>query len=192
MPASELVPPFQGVGAAILRLRALECTFEALLASQGVVPAVARFGQAPGGIRDPEVERVGLGQLFPGERHRYRRSGRAPRRVGDVQRLAANVHVEVHEDLAGPLGNAPFHRDVLRVRSLEMPPDHLAHLARAIESSVRSIGTKTCRPVLPEVFTTALNPMLASNSRRWNATSFPFSKATVFSSGSSPGASLPE
>src|SRR6266581_8571884 len=40
MPASELVPPFQGVRAAILRLRVLQRTFQALLAGQGVAPAV--------------------------------------------------------------------------------------------------------------------------------------------------------
>src|SRR5713226_5317566 len=60
MPASELVPPFQGVGAAILRLRALERTFQALLAGEGLTPAVARFGEALRGVRDPEVEGIRL------------------------------------------------------------------------------------------------------------------------------------
>src|SRR6266849_646001 len=56
MPASELVPPFQGVRAAILRLRALQRTFQALLAAEGVAPAVADVRQALRDIRDPEVE----------------------------------------------------------------------------------------------------------------------------------------
>src|SRR5712691_11077359 len=133
MPASELVPPFQGVGAGILRLRALQCTLQALLACQGVVPAVARFGQAPGGIRDPEVERVRLCKLLPGERHRHRRAGGASGRIGDVQGLATDIHVVVHENLAGPLGDAPLHRDLLRVQAHQVPPHHLAHLARGVE-----------------------------------------------------------
>src|SRR6267154_193120 len=55
MPASELVPPFQGVRGAILRLRALERTLEALLAGQGLAPAVSRRCQALGRVGDPEV-----------------------------------------------------------------------------------------------------------------------------------------
>ena len=54
------------------------------------------------------------------------------------------------------------------------------------------MGTKTCRPVLPEVFTIGSSDMLASSSRSQKATSLPFSKATVLSSGSSPFVSLPE
>src|SRR3977135_4499215 len=40
IPASEVGPPFQGVRAAILRLRALERTLQALLARERVPPAV--------------------------------------------------------------------------------------------------------------------------------------------------------
>src|SRR5712691_11130053 len=69
MPASELVPPFQGVGAEILRLRAFERTFQALLAGERVAPAVAGSGQALGGVADPEVERMRFFELFPGQRH---------------------------------------------------------------------------------------------------------------------------
>src|SRR5712671_2388615 len=133
MPASELVPPFQGVRAAILRLHALERTLQALLAGEGVPPAVSGPRQALGGVGDPEVEGVRLGQLLPGERHRHRRPGRASRRIGDVQRLAADVHVVVHEDLAGALGNAPLHRDVLGAQADEVASDHLAHLSRRVE-----------------------------------------------------------
>src|SRR6266851_2491561 len=72
MPASELVPPFQGVRGAILRLRALERTLEALLAGESVAPAVSRRCQALGRVGDPEVHRMRFFQLFPGERHRHR------------------------------------------------------------------------------------------------------------------------
>src|SRR6266568_8823926 len=132
MPASELVSPFQGVGGAILRLRALQRTFQALLLGEGLAPAVARLSQALGGVGDPEIERVRLRELLPGKRHRHRSTGRASGRIGDVERLAAHVHVVVHEDLAGALGDAPLHRDVLGVESDEVTSDHLAHLARAI------------------------------------------------------------
>src|SRR6266571_7535441 len=81
MPASELVPPFQGVRAAILRLCALERTLQALLLGDGVPPAVSGLGEPLGGVGDPEVERMRLSQLFPGERHRHRCARRAPRRI---------------------------------------------------------------------------------------------------------------
>src|SRR3979490_3371471 len=96
MPASELVPPFQGVRAAILRLRALERTLQALLARERVPPAVSGLGEPLRRVGDPEVERMRAGELLPGERHRHRCAGCAPGRVGGVQRLAAHVHVVVH------------------------------------------------------------------------------------------------
>src|SRR6267378_2484631 len=133
MPASELVPPFQGVRGAILRLRALERTLQALLAGESVAPAVSRTRQALGGVGDPEVERVRIHKLLPGERHRHRRAGRASGRVGGVERFPANVHVVVHEDLSGPLRDAPLYRDVLRMKTHEMPPHRLAHLSRRVE-----------------------------------------------------------
>src|SRR6266852_5147015 len=133
MPASELVPPFQGVRAAILRLRTLGRTLQALLAGKGVGPAVAGAGQALGGVGDPEVERVRFRKLLPGERHRHRRAGRASGRVGGVERFPANIHVVVHEDLSGPLWDTPLYCDVLRMETHEMPPHHLAHLARGVE-----------------------------------------------------------
>src|SRR6266853_4133508 len=133
MPASELVPPFQGVRAAILRLCALERTLQALLLSEGLAPTVAGLSQALGGVGDPEVERMRFRKLLPGERHRHRRAGRASGRVGGVERFPANVHVVVHEDLSGPLRDAPLYRDVLRMETHEMPPHHLAHLARGVE-----------------------------------------------------------
>src|SRR6267154_1894382 len=119
MPASELVPPFQGVRGAILRLRALERTLQALLAGESVAPAVSRTRQALGGVGDPEVERVRIRKLLPGERHRHRR---AWGRVGGVERFPANVHVVVHEDLSGPLRDAPLYCDVLRVQPHQVPP----------------------------------------------------------------------
>src|SRR5437870_853218 len=133
IPASQPVSPLQGVRAAILRLRALERTFQALLLGDGLAPAVARLSQALGGVGDPEVERVRLGKLLPSERHRHRRTGCAPGRIGDVQRLAAHVHVVVHEDLAGALGDAPLHRDVLGAQADEVASDHLAHFSRRVE-----------------------------------------------------------
>src|SRR5258708_33425505 len=99
MPASELVPPFQGLRGAILRLRALERTLQALLAGQGLTPAVPGLGEPLGGVGDPEVDRVRFRKLLPGERHRHRRAGRTPRRIGHVQRLAPDVHVVIHQNL---------------------------------------------------------------------------------------------
>src|SRR6267142_6919268 len=133
MLASELVPPFQGVRGAILRLRALERTLQALLTGQGLAPAVPGLSQALGRVGDPEIERMRFFELLPGERHRNGRTRSAPGRVGDVQRLAAHVHVVVHEDLARPLGDAPFHRDLFRVQAHQVPPHRLAYLARGVE-----------------------------------------------------------
>jgi len=63
----------------------------------------------------------------------------------------------------------------------------------AAKSRLRTIGTKMCRPVLPEVFTTGFcSPSRSSSCFSQNATSLPFSNAFVFSSGSAPGASFPE
>src|SRR5881394_3313445 len=112
---------------------AFQGLLQAELSGYRVAPAVARLRQALGGIGDPEIEGVRVGKLLPGQRHRDRRAGRAPRRVGDVQRLAAHVHVAVHEDLAGALGHAPLERDVLRMLAHEMAADQLGHLARRVE-----------------------------------------------------------
>src|SRR5262245_9628955 len=73
--------------------RAVEHAFETLLALQRVAPAIAGFGQASGGVGNPEVERMSLRELLPGQRHRHRAAGGAPRRVGHVQGLAAHVHI---------------------------------------------------------------------------------------------------
>src|SRR5262245_18618223 len=48
--------------------RAVEHAFETLLLHQRVMPAIAGLGQALGGVGDPEVERVRLRQLLPGQR----------------------------------------------------------------------------------------------------------------------------
>src|SRR3979411_1777742 len=53
MSAREMVPPFQGVRAAILRLRALGRTPQALLAAEGVPPAVACTRHLLGRVSDP-------------------------------------------------------------------------------------------------------------------------------------------
>src|SRR5258706_6544155 len=82
------------------RLRPLEGPLEALLHVEGIAPAIARSSEALGRVRDAEVERVGVRELFPGERHGNGRPWLAARRVGDIQRLAAHVHVVVHEELA--------------------------------------------------------------------------------------------
>src|ERR1044071_539420 len=133
MLASAHVPPFQGVRAAILRLRALERTLQALFAGESVAPAVPGLCEPLGGVADPEVERMGARELVPRERHRHRRAGRASGRVSRVERLAAHVHVVVHEDLAGALGDAPLHRHVLGAEAHEVASDRLAHLARRVE-----------------------------------------------------------
>src|SRR5438094_1422441 len=70
MPASELVPLFQGVRAAILRLCALERTLQALLLGDGVPPAVSGTRQALGGIVGPEVEPVPFGEILPSHQRR--------------------------------------------------------------------------------------------------------------------------
>ena len=58
--------------------------------------------------------------------------------------------------------------------------------------TVRSMGTNTCRPVLPDVFTTARNDIALSKSLIQNATRLPTVNPLGLSSGSAPGASLPE
>src|SRR4051794_17802353 len=92
--SSEIKPSRSG-------LHVLQDLFQALLARQGLGPAIAGLRQPVGRIGDPEVERMGFLELLPGEGHRYRGPGQAPGRVCDVQRLAADVHVVVHENLAG-------------------------------------------------------------------------------------------
>src|SRR6266513_1182934 len=69
MPASQPVSPLQGVRAAILRLRALERTLQALLAGERVPPAVPGLGEPLGRVGDPEVERVRAGEFFLCWRH---------------------------------------------------------------------------------------------------------------------------
>ena len=58
--------------------------------------------------------------------------------------------------------------------------------------TVRSIGTNTCRPVLPEVFTIASRDICFSSARNQNATRLPTANPRLLSSGSAPLASLPE
>src|SRR5882757_1941313 len=70
MLTSELVPLFQGVRAAILRLR----TLQALLAGQGLAPAIPGLGEILGRVGDPEVERMRFRELLPRQRHRHRRA----------------------------------------------------------------------------------------------------------------------
>src|SRR5664279_4436924 len=112
------LPSELGVGAS-------QCLFEALLPLQRVVPAVARLRQALYGIADPEIQRMRACQFVPRQRHRYRRARFAAWRVGDVQRLAANVHVVIHEDLTRSLGHTPLNRDVFRVQTRQMPTNEL-------------------------------------------------------------------
>src|SRR5687768_3732493 len=51
-----------------------ECLFQALLALQGLAPDIAASRQALGRVGDPEIQRVRLRKLFPGQRHRHRRA----------------------------------------------------------------------------------------------------------------------
>src|SRR5258708_29016556 len=85
---------------------ALQRLFQALLPGQSIAPAIARLGQVLGGVGDAEVERMRAGEVFPCEGDRHWRARRAPRRVGDVQRLAAHVHVVVHANLSCSLAHA--------------------------------------------------------------------------------------
>src|SRR5438552_1767304 len=112
---------------------ALQRVFQALLSGQSVAPAIAGLCQTLRSIRNAEIERMRAGQLLPGKRHRYRGPWCASRRVGNVQRLAAHVHVVVHEDLSRPFGHAPFERDVLRMQLHEVAPHSLGYLARGVE-----------------------------------------------------------
>src|SRR5258708_36941674 len=121
---------------------------EALLAIQSLAPAIARFCQAVRGVSDAEIERMGASKLLPSQRHGHGRAGRPPRRVGDVQRLAANVHVVVHEDLSRPLRHAPFEGDVLRMQAHEVPADEFRHLARRIEADGPSNRQEDMQPGL--------------------------------------------
>src|SRR5258706_4300215 len=70
--------------------RFLQRALEALLVGERVAPAVAGRGQPLGRVGDAEIERVRGRELFPGERHRHRRSRLSARRVGDDERLAAH------------------------------------------------------------------------------------------------------
>src|SRR5256885_13676363 len=120
------------------RLRALQRTVQALLAGQGLAPAIPGAGEPLGRVGDPEVEGMRFLELLPGERHRRRCTGRPPRGVGDVERLAAHVHVVVHENLAGALGDAPLHRDLLGRRRTRWRPTISLTFRAASKSSVRS------------------------------------------------------
>src|SRR5881392_118328 len=80
MLTSELVPPFQGVRAAILRLRAFQRTLQALLAGQGLAPEIPGLGEMLGRVGDPEVKRMRFRELLPRQRHRHRGARRASRR----------------------------------------------------------------------------------------------------------------
>src|SRR4029450_13188820 len=77
-----------------------EYALQALLLPQHLAPAVAGSRESLRRVRDREIERVCAGKLFPGQRHGHGGTGRAARRIRDVERLAADVHVVVHEDLA--------------------------------------------------------------------------------------------
>src|SRR5215510_12940673 len=89
-------------------LHAPQRLLQALLAAQGVAPAVPRLREALGRVGDPEIQRVRACKLFPVERHRHRRARSAPGRIGHVQRLAADVHIVVHKDFPRSLGHAPL------------------------------------------------------------------------------------
>src|SRR5688572_27395113 len=121
--------PNEMVNEAIERAAMLspERFFEVLLAHQGVAPAIARARQALRRVGDPEIERVRACELFPGQRHRHRRAGCASRRVGNVQRLATDVHIVVHKDFSRSFRHAPFQGDVLWMQAQQVAADRLAH-----------------------------------------------------------------
>src|SRR5438105_1168085 len=106
---------------------------EALLARERVFPAVARAREPLDRVGEAEIERVRPRELVPGERHGYRGARLAARRVRDIQRLAAHVHVVVHENLSGALRYLPLERDVLRVLRHEVAADHLGDVACVVE-----------------------------------------------------------
>src|SRR5688572_16118260 len=129
-------PPKKGSDcntARFLRFGAFQGALQARLRPERVAPAIAGLREALGSVRDAKVERMRLRQLVPSERHRDRGARCAARRIGHIQRLAAHVHVVVHEDLAGALGYAPLHGDVLRMPAHEMPADELRDRARRVE-----------------------------------------------------------
>src|SRR5437764_7945213 len=98
-------------------LEARQRAFQALLAAQGVAPSIARLSQALRRVGNPEIQRVRACELLPRQGHRYRAPWLASRRVGDVQRLAADIHIVIHEDFTGALGHAPIQGDVLGVQA---------------------------------------------------------------------------
>src|SRR6516165_6742181 len=68
-----------------------EDAVEVLLERDDLPPHVALTFEALEHVPHPEVQGMCIRQLVPGERHRHRCSGQRARRVGDVQRLAADV-----------------------------------------------------------------------------------------------------
>src|SRR5882672_249991 len=134
-----LTPCFRYAGERIVIQRdfsglcTLQRLLQALLAVKCLLPALAGLGEACGRVGDAKVERMGARQLLPSKRHRHRSARRAARRISDIQRLAAHVHVVVHEDLPGALRHAPFERDVLRMQAHEMAADEFRHLPRSVE-----------------------------------------------------------
>src|SRR3954470_22706556 len=110
-----------------------KCLFEALLRLERLAPTVAYLCQPLVHVGEAEVEGVSIRKLIPAQGHGDRRACGAARRVGDVHRLAAHVHVVVHENLAGALRDAPFQRDVLRMQVHQVPANELRDLSCRVE-----------------------------------------------------------
>ena len=103
------------------------------------MPPITCSFQAPEHISDPEIERFGRFQLFPGERHRHRRTRHAPGRVSNIEGLAPHIHVVVDENLPGALDRLPLHGDLPGVILHDVPPHHFCDLARTIEADMRGV-----------------------------------------------------
>ena len=84
-------------------------------------------------------------------------------------------------------GHAPLHRDVLRVQRASGAGRPARETCRAASKSiVRRIGTNTCRPVLPEVFTIGSSDISAAARAARTRPPCPSRTRRVLSSGSAP------
>src|SRR5690606_1293211 len=81
---------------------------QALLRSQRIAPRVSCPFQAWRDVPHGEIHGFSSFQLFPRERHGHWGTWHAAGRIRDVERLAADVHVVVDEDLPRPLHDGPF------------------------------------------------------------------------------------
>src|SRR5437763_10842241 len=104
-----------------------------LFSLEYIMPPVAAFFQPRRNAVDREVHRLRGLELLPCQGHRNRCARHSARGIRDVEGLAAHVHVVIDEDLAGAFLDGPIERDVLRMRTHQVPSHGLADVARLIE-----------------------------------------------------------